>query len=622
MSSRTELRLAQALPPEGQSAPPAIPVGSASFDPQLLPAMRQELENLVGRYESALLIVNAQGQPTRLQADAIASPRTASLTPANTRWSLPPILTHAQQLLQDWPSLVNQGDYETLWQRWLQSRQALQTSFPTDQRLAQPEIRAIWLDRGTIVQAGSAAGLTGIFDRLAAAGINTVFVETVNAGYPIYPSQVAPQQNPLTRGWDPLRAAIALGHQRGIEVHAWVWVFAAGNERHNPLVNRPISYPGPVLAQHPDWAAYDNRGRLTLSGQTKPFYDPANPEVRSYIQRLLGEIATSYDVDGIHLDYIRYPFQDPAANRTFGYGRAARQQFEQRTGVDPFTLTPPGSTWLVGPERQRQQLLWEQWTDFRVEQVSTFVAEASQELRRLRPNLVISAAVFAQSEYERRQVLQQDWNRWAIQGDLDWIVLMSYALDTPRFETLIRPWTVEADYGATLIIPGIRLLPLVNAAALDQIQLLRDLPVSGYALFAAENLNGSLQKILAVTQGSARDSPPPQQQPFATAAARYQALQQEWNWLLSQQLLEMPPYRLEQWTAEANQLGDELAALAANPSRQGVTAARSRLRLLQNHLGSGFTLHMASAPYRRRTWQYHLTTIERLLVYGEEHQLR
>ncbi|MHC5721898.1 MAG: family 10 glycosylhydrolase, partial [Nostoc sp.] len=91
--------------------------------------------------------------------------------------------------------------------------------FPVDRRLAQPEIRAVWLDRGTIVRAGS-TGLAQIFDRLAQAGINTVFFETVNAGYTIYPSQVAKEQNPLIRGWDPLAEAVKLAHERDMELHA------------------------------------------------------------------------------------------------------------------------------------------------------------------------------------------------------------------------------------------------------------------------------------------------------------------------------------------------------------------------------------------------------------------
>ncbi|MGD1897598.1 MAG: glycoside hydrolase family 10 protein [Phormidesmis sp.] len=364
---------------------------------------------------------------------------------------------------------------------------------PTQQiarNVSRSEVRSIWLDRETIVNARSPEGLAQIFERFRAAGINTVFVETVNAGYPIYPSEVAPEQNPLIRGWDPLQAAIDLGKVYDIEVHAWVWLFAVGNRAHNRIVGQPESYPGPVLSAHPDWAGLDNRGNLTIPGKPKFFMDPANPDVRQYLFELLDEIATNYDVDGIQFDYVRYPFQDALNNRTFGYGTAAREQFYELTGVDPVTI----------PSRnggdQRLARLWSQWTAFRSNQISSFVAEASQRLRRHR-DLTISAAVFADDTYYRHHALQQNWEDWAEQGLVDWIVLMSYASSTHEFSELIQPWVLESSFYATRIIPGIRLLNLPTSEARRQIDLLRNLPVGGYALFAADNLNGEVQSMLA-----------------------------------------------------------------------------------------------------------------------------
>lgn len=392
--------------------------------------------------------------------------------------------------------------------------------------LNQVEIRSIWLDRETIVSAGSHQNLAKIFENFKAAGINTVFVETVNAGYPIYPSTVAPQQNPLTTRWDPLQSSVDLGKAYGIKVHAWVWLFAAGNQGHNPLVGKPANYPGPILSAHPDWAGYDNQGNLIIPGQTKTFLDPANPEVRQYLLNLLSEIANRYDVDGIQFDYVRYPFQDPSSDRLFGYGTAARQQFQALTGVDPIQLSPHNGG------DARLAYLWNQWTAFRTQQITSFVSEASQQLRRQRPGIVLSAAVFADDTYKRQQTIQQDWEDWADQGLVNWIVLMSYASTTQRFEELIRPWVVESSYRSTLVIPGIRLLNLPAQVALDQLQLLRNLPTNGYALFAADNLHGDIQAMLARTEGSGAQATLPMPTSSAMASSRYPAWQSAWRWPL------------------------------------------------------------------------------------------
>lgn len=611
--------------PAEQVAPPGVEVEAGSLPIATLEAiaMRQELENLIGRVESALLTANATNSSTQT-ASSSASPSsetassvvastkefvtTASAETNTTAADTTQIVTKARQGLQKFSQLVAQGDYRNARSQWLQTRRFLWDNYPTERLRAQPEIRAIWLDRGTIVRAGSEQGLAALFDRLAAAGINTVFFETVNAGYPIYPSQVAPQQNPLTRGWDPLAAAVKLAHARGMELHAWVWAFAAGNERHNLLLNLPKDYPGPVIAAHPDWANYDNQGRIIPVGQGKPFLDPANPEVRRYLQQLLSEIANRYQVDGIQLDYIRYPFQDPAAGRTYGYGKAARAQFQQLAGVDPLKISPSDRN------------LWQRWTNFRTQQIDSFVAETSQQLRRLKPNLIMSVAVFPLPQHERIQKLQQHWETWAERGDIQLVVPMAYAMDTNRFQRLVQPYLTSSKLNSTLIMPGIRLLNLPEAVAIDQIQALRDLPSGGYSLFAAENFNDRLQTIFQKTQGPIQRTPKepiPYRQPFAAAAVRYSALQREWNFLSAQKQLWMREPALSRWQNQSKALDQALQALAEAPGRDRLKTAKRELTNFRAQFSSWMNLYALEHRYQVDAWEHRLESIDTLLNYGD-----
>ncbi|WOD41866.1 glycoside hydrolase family 10 protein [Nodosilinea sp. E11] len=588
--------------------------------PVVFLAMQQELKNLIGRFESALIMDRALATSTVLTLPNRQPVLTAAADSVNVSGRrgtyLHPVLGDAQQLLNEWDRLLTAGQHSQLRDRWLATRSALWDNFPVERSVDQGEIRAVWLDRGTIVQAKSPQGLSEVFDKLAAAGINTVFFETVNAGYTIYPSQVAPEQNPLTQGWDPLAAAVELAHQRGMTLHAWVWVFAAGNQRHNRLLNQPANYLGPLISRHPSWAAADNSGNPIPRGQDKPFLDPANPEVRSYLTRLMTEIATQYEVDGLHLDYIRYPFQDPGANRTYGYGEVARWRFQTLTGVDPITLNPraPG---LDRNQQIQQQVLSERWTEFRMQQVTSFVETISSTLRRQRPGLVMSAAVFANPEHDRHQRIQQDWGTWARANYLDWIVLMSYAGDTSRFERLVQPWLVNESFGSTLVIPGIRLLNLSNAATMDQMQASRDLPTPGYALFAVADFNTELNRVLAQTQG--RRSPGPTT-PYAMAASRYAALQREWNWLLTQNRLWMDRGSLETWVSAVNDLGNGFETLSQEPSRRNLETVKAGLTRVRGPLSNGVLVDTTNSGYRLRSWQHRLTAIEQLLTHGERTQ--
>ncbi len=595
-------------------------------------ALQQELENLIGRVESANLAVLADAanvgetiseekqssrQIRNNDSQSVKEQPTTQL--ASTKLgaiviSKEQALAQARVIAKNLPQLIAQKNYALARQQWLVAKTTLWQQFPVDRRLAQPEIRAVWLDRGTIVRAGSKAGLAQIFDRLAQAGINTIFFETVNAGYTIYPSQVAKEQNPLIRGWNPLEEAVKLAHERDMELHAWVWTFAAGNQRHNEIINVNPNYPGPVLAAHPDWANYDNLGNMIPVGQSKPFFDPANPEVRQYLLKLYEEIVTKYNVDGLQLDYIRYPFQDPSAGRIYGYGKAARAQFQQLTGVDPVNISPS------------QADLWQKWTKFRTDQIDSFVAEASQQLRQKQPNLILSVAVFPLPELERIQKIQQNWEVWARRGDVDLIVPMTYALDTSRFQRLAQPWIASKQLGATLLVPGIRLLSLPTIGAFDQLQLVRDLPVSGYALFAAENFNNDLQKLFSSTQGrvqSTTSEPIPHRQPFQTAAIRYTALQREWKFVFQNDQRQRPAQTISDFNNQAEVLRTALNQLSASPSPSKLLVARASLSRFQSQFRVLMSQEIKSNSYQVKVWENRLVAIERLLRYGERRvQLR
>ncbi|XWK89767.1 MAG: family 10 glycosylhydrolase [Phormidium sp.] len=583
--------------------------GGEAISPSEAIAMRQELENLIGRVESALLTANAANNSVRIAEGQVTNTATtvAATGLTNNQLSAANTLQQAREVLQSLPGLIANRDYGNARSQWLKTRANLWNLYPLDRLVEKSEIRAIWLDRGTIIQAGSEQGLAKVFDRLAQAGINTVFFEVVNAGYPIYPSQVAPEQNPLTKGWDPLEAAVKLAHERGMELHAWVWTFAIGNQRHNTILNQPQDYLGPVLTANPGWANYDRQGNIIPVGQTKPFLDPANPEARRYLLKLFEEIVSRYKVDGLQLDYIRYPFQDPQRGFIYGYGGAARQQFQQLTGVDPINITPNSP-------------LWQKWTEFRTEQVNSFVAEVAQMLRQKRSDLILSVAVFGYPEAQRIQSLQQHWEVWARRGDVDLILPMAYAQDTNRFQELAQPWLVNDSLGGTLVLPGILLLNLPELSAIDQIQLVRDSPNGGYALFAMEHLSNSLLLIFNRTQATVRrdnKEPFPLRQPFAAAANRVTILQREWNFLLSSNQLLMSPSDRSQYNTQSAELLKVFNRLAEKPNASNFDAAKKALTLFRFQFSGWMRLHSMKNNYQVQTWNNRLASLERLLNYGE-----
>ena len=582
-------------------------------------SMELELQGLIGRFQATLLTADANysgldlstgelieqilEQKTATQKENVKR-RFAKSSYQNAHYAL----QQAQQKLQLFRQLVEQRRYVNAKAEWMTIKKILWDNYPQDRPIAESEIRAMWLDRGTIVKAKSEADLAQVFDRMAIAGINTVFIETLNSSYTIYPSKVAPKQNPLIENWDPLKAATKLAHDRGMELHAWIWTFAAVNQRHNEILNLPRNYLGPVLSKHPEWAITDRRGNRFHHSSGKVFLDPANPEVREYLLSVITEIATNYEVDGIHLDYIRYPFQSHTGEMNYGYSIAARQQFRSQTGIDPARLMPDG-------------LLWSEWTEFRTEQIDGFVAEVSQSLKQLRPELTLSTAVFPMEKRERLSKIQQGWEKWVANEWIDLLVPMTYAEDADRLYSLTSPLLREFEQGKALLLPGIRLLNISDVAALDQMQLLRGMSTEGYALFAAENLNSHLASIFSNTQGNGIDRSKhflPHRKPFEVTLSRYQGLQKEWNYFLIDNFTEIDDAVLKEWGERADRLESTLNDLIEEPSAKNLFSAQIALNSLRRQFPTWVSKTQDLDVYQGRVWQNRLKTLDRILSYGEK----
>lgn len=577
-----------------------------------------ELERLIGRFETTLFTADALQSDTDLSTvevvrqilkqPTITSKQNIKRTNKSPYRDAHKALYRARQGAIRFQSLIEQRYYAMARAEWLASKKALWDNYPIDRSVAQSEVRAMWLDRGTIVKARSPEDLVPIFDRMAQAGINTVFFETVNSGYTIHPSKVAPQQNPLVKGWDPLQAAIELAHERGIELHAWVWTFAAVNQRHNIILDLPRNYLGPVLSKHPDWAMTDHEGSRFHYSSRKVFFDPAHAEVQNYLSSLITEIATDYDVDGIHLDYIRYPFQSPTGKMTYGYGAASRDLFRKQTGFDPIHLYP-------------EHPLWSEWTKFRIEQIDNFVAATADNLRQLRPDLILSTAVFPMPKRERLLKIQQHWETWVDREWIDLLVPMTYAKDADTLYTLANPLLNEFTRGKALLLPGIRLLDILEVNAIDQMQLLRGMSTEGYSLFAAENLNSNLIDIFQTTQGSVTAEHKqliPYRKPFQTSLTRYRDLQKEWNYFLINNQQELSVATLEKWAEKADRLAQELQKLAEEPSHKNLFSTQIALKSLRRQFPKWIEEAQTVDLYQGQVWQNRLDTVDRLLSYGEK----
>ncbi len=358
------------------------------------------------------------------------------------------------------------------------------------------EARSVWLDRGTIVAAKSPQGMAALFDKLKAAGINVVYFETNNAGFTMYPSQLT-EQNPETIGWDPLGAGIKEARKRGMEIHAWMWIFAVGNTRHNPIINKSEDYQGPVLSKYDaNWAMTTATGTLVPKNQHEFWLDPSNPECRQYIKSLISEVISKYDVDGVQLDYIRYPFNNKGSE--CGFNWLSRTKFEQETGL---------SLDKLDDETRNIFVVWKS------HQVNQLVKEVSEMVRAKNPKLRISAAVYAFPRRMRLNAIQQEWETWVVNGWIDTLNPMTYANTTQNL-SLMSSFCRESTGDKALVYPGLAIRRVDNAGLIEQMDTARETGTLGTTFFAAAHLDDSKLNMLKVGPYRRQTLLTPQSQPI------------------------------------------------------------------------------------------------------------
>ena len=177
-----------------------------------------------------------------------------------------------------------------------------------------------------------------------------------------------------------------------VEVHAWVTVYNSWNRDWNP------PSPDHIFNAHPEWRTYNRAGQQYGGGSDDGALDPALPEVQDHLLNVYMDIVRNYDVDGIHLDYIRLTNQDA------GFHPEAKARFERETGWNFDTDNPNGE-------------LNEVYRAWRRDKVAELVQRLHNQVMIEKPWVDVSAFLVAFTDQVRN--LAQGYNWWVAQGAID-----------------------------------------------------------------------------------------------------------------------------------------------------------------------------------------------------------
>lgn len=313
---------------------------------------------------------------------------------------------------------------------------------------------------------------------------NHVFVQVRGRGDALYNSQFAVRSELIEDSkFDPLEYVIEKGHALDLKVHAWINVFLAWTSKKLPNNSKHIT------VSFPEWLDKSSFNKRTHNGgsnfyednNTPKYLSPSHPGVRNHLINILEEIITVYDLDGIHLDYIRY------ADSDFGYNMSARIMFEEQYGVDPFNLITENERGNYNlNELERKKLLLE-WGNFRREAITNIVKSFNSIILNRRPDCLLSAAV-KPNPNEAKNRFFQEWDIWLAEGLIDYAVPMNYAAKSKDFIYQINSIRekISPKYWSGIVM-GIAAYNQEVLDTRDKIRVSREEGITGVSIFSYDS---------------------------------------------------------------------------------------------------------------------------------------
>ncbi len=290
---------------------------------------------------------------------------------------------------------------------------------------------------------------------LATNGFTAVIPNMLWGGVAFYESKVLPVAPEVRERGDQIAACLAACRKYGVQCHVWKVNWNMGHHTGKEFLAR---------------MAAEQRTQVGFEGTPEPrWLCPSHPANQKLEVAALVEVATKYDVDGIHFDYIRYP------NAAHCFCAGCRARFEAARGA-------PVAHWPA--DTRTNAAVRQAWLDFRRANITTVVAAVHEAVKQQKPSVQISAAVFREWTVDRDGV-GQDWKLWCDRGYLDFVCPMDYTPDPEQFAATVgrqREWA-----GRVPLRPGIGISTwrgeLDAPRLIEMVKLTRQLKTGGFTIF-------------------------------------------------------------------------------------------------------------------------------------------
>lgn len=276
-------------------------------------------------------------------------------------------------------------------------------------------IKGVWVTRWDIY---SEKRIHEIIDSLEVSNATDAFVQVYGSGYAYFDSKIAPKKYDE---FDPLKVFTDYAHKKNIRVHAWVnllymWDRQEMTDDGMHILNR---YPESVMVDDKGVSLLDySIEKLKTRNIEGVYVSPSSEIVKDYLMIIIEEIVSNYNVDGIHLDYSRFPGSE------FIHDIFIKTDFQKIFTLSPDEIDEKANEDLFG--KTGIISLKTSLKVFPKDELSSLINVIYTDVKTINPNIQVSSAVIADVDMAEYN-FYQNWWEWIERGYLDFVVIMAYS---------------------------------------------------------------------------------------------------------------------------------------------------------------------------------------------------
>jgi len=361
------------------------------------------------------------------------------------------------------------------------------------------EVRGLWVTRTWMT---SPARVAQVVEDAARHGLSAIFVQVRGRGDAFYLGGPDPRSRLLTGQaptWDPLADLLARAASRGLEVHAWINVNLVAGATDLPT-NRAH-----VIHRHPEWVMVPRElaPRLTRMRPSDPAYlaaiaqwtrrhaaqveglytSPVPEAAQQHIVDVVRHLVQTYPLDGVHLDYIRYPGSE------FDYSRGTLDAFRASLAGH----LPPADLARLDARAARDPLVFTvaepaRWLAFRQDRLTHLVGRLRATVREALPAARVTTAVWPDGADAVGRKMQ-NWPAWLRAGLIDAVCPMMY---TTSAATFARQLADLAQQPEGRVWPGIGVYRISADEAAKRVVAARAAGFRGVLLFSYDSMTSGV----------------------------------------------------------------------------------------------------------------------------------